>query len=58
MARRKTSNVHTTKATTTTEKATTTTEKKTTVAAETTKSRFLVGQTLVFKREKWNIRSE
>ena len=48
----------TTKATTTTEKATTTTEKKTTVAAETTKSRFLVGQTLVFKGEKWNIRSE
>lgn len=48
----------TTKATTTTEKTTTTTEKKTTVAAETTKSRFLVGETLVFKGEKWNIRSE
>lgn len=48
----------TTKATTTTEKTTTTTEKTTTVAAETTKSRFLVGETLVFKGEKWNIRSE
>lgn len=57
-ATRKQVTTTTTIATATTEKATTTTEKKTTVAAETTKSRFLVGQTLVFKGEKWNIRSE